>query len=54
MFQHILVPLDESFRAEQAVPVAARIARGTSGSVLLLEVVNMPIDYSGGMARSPR
>lgn len=50
MFQHILVPLDGSLRAEQAVPVAARIARATGGSVLLLEVVSMPIDYSGGMA----
>lgn len=50
MFQHIVVPLDGSLRAEQAVPVAARIARGTSGAVLLLEVVSMPIDYSGGMA----
>lgn len=50
MFQHILVPLDGSQRAEQALPVAARIARSTGGSVLLVRVVNPPIDYSGGLA----
>ncbi len=49
MFQRIVVPLDGSARAEQAVPVAARIARGTGGQVLLLEVVNTPTDYSGGV-----
>jgi len=50
MFQHILVGLDGSTRAEHALPVAARIARATDGSVLLVEVVNQPIDYSGGWA----
>ena len=50
MFQHILVPLDGSTRAEQALPVAARIARATDGSMLLVQVVNQPIDYSGGWA----
>ncbi|HEV7127162.1 MAG TPA: universal stress protein [Ktedonobacterales bacterium] len=49
MFQRIVVPLDGSARAEQAVPVAARIARSTGGQVLLLEVVNTPTDYSGGV-----
>lgn len=53
MFQHILVPLDESFRAEQALPVAARIARATDGSVQLVQVVYPPIDYSGGIAPVP-
>jgi len=53
MFQHILVPLDGSFRAEQALPVASRIARSTGGSVLLLQVVSPPIDYSGGLAMVP-
>ena len=48
MFQRMVVPLDGSARAEQAVPVAARIARGAGGQVLLLEVVSTPTDYSGG------
>lgn len=39
MFRHILVPLDGSTRAEQALPVAARIARATSGTVTLLRIV---------------
>jgi nucleotide-binding universal stress UspA family protein len=50
MFQHILVPLDGSTRAEQALPVATRIARATGGSLLLVQVVPQPIDYSGGWA----
>ena len=29
MFQHILIPLDGSKRAEQAIPVAARLARAS-------------------------
>ncbi len=45
MFQQILVPLDGSARAEQAIPVAAHIARASGGSVLLLQVVTTPIDY---------
>jgi nucleotide-binding universal stress UspA family protein len=46
MFQQILVPLDRSARAEQAIPVAARIARASGGSILLLQVVTTPIDYA--------
>ena len=53
MFQRILVPLDGSFRAEQALPVAARIARATGGSLFLVQVVHPPIDYSGGLAPVP-
>src|SRR5579885_1419989 len=53
MFQHILVPLDGSTRAEQALPVAARIARATGGSLLLVRVVPPPIDYSGGISPIP-
>lgn len=53
MFQHILVPLDGSFRAEQALPVAARLARATGGSLLLVRVVSPPIDYSGGLTPVP-
>lgn len=39
MFQHILVPLDGSSRAEQALPVAAQVARASGGTVTLLQVV---------------
>lgn len=49
MFQRILVPLDGSPRAERALPVAARIARASGGSILLLQVVSPPIDYGGGL-----
>jgi nucleotide-binding universal stress UspA family protein len=41
MFKRILVPLDGSERAEQALPVAARIARGSGGSVILLQVIDV-------------
>lgn len=40
MFERIGVPLDGSARAEQALPVAARLARASGGSVVLLRVVN--------------
>lgn len=50
MFQRILVPLDGSLRAERALPVAARIARASGGSIRLLQVVSPPIDYGGGLA----
>jgi nucleotide-binding universal stress UspA family protein len=53
MFQHVLVPLDGSPRAEQALPVAARIARATGGSVLLVQVLSPLIDYGGGLAPVP-
>ena len=42
MFQRILVPLDGSMRAERAIPIAARIARASSGSVVLVRVVSKP------------
>lgn len=40
MFRRILVPLDGSERAEQALPVAMRLARASEGSLLLVRVVN--------------
>ncbi len=45
MFQRILVPLDGSDRAEQAVPVAARLARASGGLVILMQVVPLPADF---------
>jgi nucleotide-binding universal stress UspA family protein len=53
MFKQILVPLDGSTRAEQALPVAARLARASSGSMVLLRVANFPLDYGGGYTQTP-
>jgi len=53
MFKRILVPLDGSVRAEYALPIAARIARASGGSIHLLEVVSPLIDYGGGLAMVP-
>lgn len=44
MFHRIIVPLDGSSRAEQAIPVAARIARASNGSIILLQVVTVPFE----------
>ncbi len=49
MFQRILVPLDGSARAERALSVAARMARASGGSIVLLRVVGLPTDYGMGM-----
>lgn len=38
MFKRILVPLDGSKRAEQALPLAARLARASGGALFLLSV----------------
>jgi nucleotide-binding universal stress UspA family protein len=40
MFQRILVPLDGSSRAERAIPVAARLAHASRGTVILVRVVS--------------
>lgn len=53
MFERILVPLDGSPRAEQALPVAARLAHASGGSVVLVQVASPPIDYGGGLAPAP-
>lgn len=52
MFQRILVPLDESSRAERAIPIAARIARASGGSVVLLQVAGIPTKYWPSMYSS--
>jgi nucleotide-binding universal stress UspA family protein len=46
MFKRILVPLDGSARAERALPIAARIARATDGTVVLLRAVSLPADLT--------
>jgi nucleotide-binding universal stress UspA family protein len=53
MFKTILVPLDGSTRAEQALPVAARIARSSGGSIVLVRVVTSPIDFAWSVMESP-
>src|SRR5258708_36272244 len=53
MFQRILVPLDGSARAEQAIPVAARIAQAFGGSITLLRVVTHPIDTVAYLMQPP-
>ena len=53
MFQRILVPLDGSTRAERAIPVAARIARASHGSVVLVRVVSTVIEFWPYMAPQP-
>lgn len=40
MFRHILVPLDGSRHAEQALPVAARLAQAAYGTVTLIQIIN--------------
>jgi len=45
MFKRILVPLDGSDLAEQAIPVAARIARNAGGVVILAQVAPIPVDF---------
>lgn len=47
MIKRILVPLDESALAEQAIPVAARIARASLCSILLIQVVDTSGEFGG-------
>ncbi len=53
MFERILVPLDGSSRAEQALPVAACMARASGGTILLVRVITPLIEYGGGLAQVP-
>jgi nucleotide-binding universal stress UspA family protein len=53
MFQKILVPLDRSARAERAVPIAARIAQTTGGTVVLLHVVHLLVEYAPYLVQAP-
>lgn len=46
MFTRILVPLDGSDRAENAIPVAAKIAKANGGTVILLRVETIPMMYA--------
>jgi nucleotide-binding universal stress UspA family protein len=52
-FRRILVPLDGSERAERALPVAARLARFSGGSITLLRVLASPIELMDCSMESP-
>lgn len=52
MFRRILVPLDGSTCAERAIPVAARLARVSGGSIVFVHVVLPPVDL--GKYTAPR
>jgi nucleotide-binding universal stress UspA family protein len=45
VLKRILVPLDGSKRAEQALSVAARLARASGGAIVLLQAVTVPTAY---------
>jgi nucleotide-binding universal stress UspA family protein len=45
MFGRILVPLDGSELAERAIPIAARIARGSGGTIVFVCVVLPPVEF---------
>lgn len=49
MYKRILVPLDGSARAESALPVAARIARASGGTVVLVQAVAITLMYETSM-----
>ncbi len=52
MFHRILVPLDGSRRAEMAVPAAARLARASHGTVMLMRSI-VPLTPYGPYMSSP-
>lgn len=45
MFERILVPLDGSKGSEKAIPVAARIARASGGTIVFVSVVLPPVEF---------
>ena len=58
MLKRILVPLDGSPLAESALAVAARVARASDGTIVLLRVIGVPTTYTPyiygpDMAQSP-
>src|SRR5690348_17084101 len=53
MLKRVLVPLDGSARAEQALPVAARLAQAAGGTVVLLRVVMIPNEFASYFMLEP-
>jgi nucleotide-binding universal stress UspA family protein len=45
MFSRILVPLDGSERAARALPVAAKLARASGGTLVLAQVLSAPAEF---------
>jgi nucleotide-binding universal stress UspA family protein len=54
MFRRIVVPLDGSQRAEQAIPVAARLARASGGTIIFVDVVDVSSWSAAGAASLPQ
>ena len=52
MLHHILVPLDGTDVAEQAIPFAARLARASGNSLILIRVIHAPV-RSGSFGAEP-
>ena len=48
--QRIMVPLDGSAIAEQALPLAIRLARSARAELILLQVVAPPVEYVPGLS----
>ena len=51
MFRRILVPLDGSSLAEHALPLAARLAKVSGGTITLLHVSNLTMEYGPSFAQ---
>lgn len=51
MFKHILVPLDGSLLAEHALPLAARLAKVSGGTITLLHVSSIAMEYGPYLAQ---
>jgi nucleotide-binding universal stress UspA family protein len=45
MMKRILVPLDGSLLAERALAVAAKLARSTDGTLILVQALTLPVEY---------
>lgn len=50
MFHRILVPLDGSAPAQRVLPVAARLARALDGALILVRVVQPPLQPATSLA----
>ncbi len=51
MFKRILVPLDGSSLAEQALPLAARLAKVSGGAITLLHISSIAMEYGPYLAQ---
>ena len=53
MFRRILVPLDGSSLAEHALPLAARLATVSGGTITLLHISNIMLEYGSSLTAQP-